>query len=197
MDVFAHALWTAAAARYVNSRRRKKESLPRLNLWRAAFWGVFPDLFAFVPVFLWGLWGMLHGEYYFGRIPRHGSLEPISPDTLPILNLTHRLYSVSHSLIVFALIMLAVWAFLRYRRYADRRILWEMGGWLLHILIDIPSHSYNYFPTPVLWPFSEARFDGISWAMPWFMILNYGALFLVYLYIWRQSWKARVLGSET
>ncbi len=189
-------MWTAAAARYVNSRRGKKEDLPKLNLWRSAFWGVFPDFFAFIPLFLWVGWGFLQGEYYFGKIPRHGMLEAGSAATLPILDLTHKLYSVSHSLIVFVLIMLAVWAFLRYRRKGDQVYLWEMGGWLLHILIDVPSHSYNYFPTPIFWPLSNLRFDGVSWSAPWFMILNYGALFLVYLYLWRQNREVRVSGAE-
>ena len=42
--------------------------------------------------------------------------------------------------------------------------------------------SYNIFhrlrkpvflPTPFLWPISDWKFPGISWAEPWFMVVNY------------------------
>jgi len=62
-----------------------------------------------------------------------------------------------------------------------RRVPWEVGGWLVHILIDIPSHSYKFYPTPFLWPFSEWKFDGWSWGAPIFMIINYSLIIGVYV----------------
>jgi len=66
-------------------------------------------------------------------------------------------------------------------RMTNKRVPFELLGWLLHILIDIPTHSYSFYPTPFLWPISQFKFDGISWAIPWFMIANYSALALVFL----------------
>lgn len=37
-------------------------------------------------------------------------------------------------------------------------------AWLLHIVIDIPSHSKNPWGPKFLWPISNIAFDGISWA---------------------------------
>jgi hypothetical protein len=36
-----------------------------------------------------------------------------------------------------------------------RCIVFEMRGWLLHILIDIPTHSFRYYETRFPWPISD------------------------------------------
>jgi hypothetical protein len=150
MDIFAHGLWTAAAARTANRK------LPRpIHIVWAGFAGVAPDLFAFAPALAVGLW------------ERHVFA--------PNLPLAWQLYRISHSLIVFALVFGVVWLL-------ARRPVLELLGWPLHILIDIPSHSLRFFATPFLWPLSDYRFDGISWANRWFMLANYTALLIVY---WR------------
>jgi hypothetical protein len=38
-----------------------------------------------------------------------------------------------------------------------------------------------------LWPLSDYRFNGISWANRWFMLSNYTALVIVYILLWRTS----------
>ena len=48
--------------------------------------------------------------------------------------------------------------------------------WLIHILIDIPTHSREFLPTPFLWPVSEWKFPGISWGNRYFMMFNYAAI---------------------
>lgn len=37
------------------------------------------------------------------------------------------------------------------------------AGWLLHILVDIPTHSRKRMGTRVFWPLSSWTYDGISW----------------------------------
>jgi len=37
-------------------------------------------------------------------------------------------------------------------------------AWLLHILIDIPTHSRKQWAPQFLWPFSHLSVDGFSWA---------------------------------
>ena len=54
-----------------------------------------------------------------------------------------------------------------------------LGCWLsdlgrrLHIVIDVPTYSANYFPSPVLDPISCAAFGGVERNRPSFMVLNY------------------------
>lgn len=37
-------------------------------------------------------------------------------------------------------------------------------AWLLHILIDIPTHSRKQWAPQFLWPLSNLSIDGVSWA---------------------------------
>jgi hypothetical protein len=92
----------------------------------------------------------------------------------PRLELAWQLYQISHSLFVFSAAFGLVWLI-------RRRPVLEMLGWPLHILIDIPSHTLRFFPTPFLWPVSSYHFDGISWGNRWFMLVNYSAILAVYL----------------
>lgn len=86
------------------------------------------------------------------------------------------LYELSHSLVVFVPVFaLASLLF--------RRPVWELLGWALHILMDIPTHS-AHFPTPFLWPLSSYEFFGVSWRQWWFTAFNYSALALAFLFLW-------------
>ncbi len=184
MDTFAHAFWAGAAAQAANKKLLERNNKKPLSIWRAAFWGVFPDFFALTPAFIWLVWGWLVGSPAIENLTRVDQFEPAVQDAIPIVKLIHSLYNLSHSAIVF----LAVFglAYLLYRRPT-----WELFGWLAHILIDIPTHTYRFFPTPVLWPISGWKFDGLSWATPWFMAINYSAIIIVYLYLFRLSRRNR------
>lgn len=168
MDILAHTLWTAAAAKTVNFRLQKK-----VNVRWSAFWGVFPDLFAFTLPFTWLIWQRLFGNPDLARFPRPEHTEPVIP-TPPVFNLASTLYNYSHSLIIFAVVFAVIWGL-------RRRPVWELLGWLLHILIDIPSHTTAFYPTPLFWPISNFRTSGVSWADPKFMVINYSALIVTYL----------------
>ena len=169
MDIFAHGLWAGAAYKAINKKAKKP-----LNVWLAGFWGIFPDLFAFAIGFVWLFGNLIFGDMSFADLPRPGEIEPAPQDTLPIFRLTSTLYSISHSAIVFLIVFGVVFLILR-------RPLWELGGWFIHILLDIPTHFYQFYPTPFLWPISGWKFDGFSWGTPWFLILNYSAVIVVYL----------------
>ena len=164
MDIFSHGLWAGAAAHAVNAKGKKK-----ISVLQAAAWGVFPDLFSFTIAFVWMLATGL-------RFDPHNA-EPFSGNSHTVYQLTQGLYNFSHSLIMFALVFGLVWLVLK-------RPVWEMGGWLFHILIDVPTHSYAFFPTPIFWPVSGWKFNGISWGQPWFMVLDISALAITYLVIW-------------
>ena len=58
---------------------------------------------------------------------------------------------------------------------------WEMFGWFIHILMDIPTHTGLLYPTLFLWPLSDWYVDGNSWGTKWFMVINYSVLLIVFL----------------
>jgi hypothetical protein len=177
MDIFAHTLWTGGIAKTVNNSREKKGKR-LLSVFWATFWGVAPDLFAFGPAFLLMFIGILAGGFHIGDIPKpdfHG-VEDHPEGNFPYAYLSFALYNLSHSLVIFSLVFALVWI-IRRAPYV------ELLGWLLHILIDIPTHSRLFYPTPILYPISQFEISGISWGTPWFMMLNYGALLLFYLYL--------------
>jgi hypothetical protein len=60
-------------------------------------------------------------------------------------------------------------------------------GWWSHIVIDVFTHSADFYPSPVLYPFTYRGFDGVSWNRPDFQVMNYGALVAVTLWLlWRR-----------
>lgn len=158
MDIFAHTLWAAVGAKGINAASHRRA----FNVGWTAFFGVFPDLFAFGFTFLTALPTFL-SDRGFHRSSLSG--------------LPHELYNYSHSLVIWAAVFLLVWAI--------RKKPWlPLFGWALHILIDIPSHVISFYPTPFLFPLSGYRFPyGIQWSNKWYMIINYVALAAVWMYI--------------
>ena len=75
--------------------------------------------------------------------------------------------------------------------YVRRRWLIPLLGWWSHIVIDVFTHSADYYAVPVLYPFMDRGFDGIAWNTPWFMLVNYTALAAVWIFLWqrRKGWR--------
>ncbi|HYD02692.1 MAG TPA: hypothetical protein VEC16_00175, partial [Alphaproteobacteria bacterium] len=63
---------------------------------------------------------------------------------------------ISHSIFVFFAVIGIV--YLIYKKIPI--YLW---AWGLHILVDVPTHTREFLPTPFLWPFFDWYFPGISW----------------------------------
>ena len=163
MDIFAHALWTTAVATPLQRR-----SPQRISLGWATFFGIFPDVFSFAIPAVVRIWW-----YATGVTPS------LLPDTKTAgrFQFVWQLYHASHSLVIFTLVFAIVWLIFR-------RPVFELLGWALHILIDIPTHQ-GMFAVHFLWPFSSYGFSGIRWENPWFMAANYAALILCYSFLWR------------
>ncbi len=173
MDIFAHGLWTAALAKISNKLRKNRTPTKPIV---AAFWGVFPDLFAFTHLFSYLILMSLFGGGGFVFFGKPDEVEPPHNGAW-VFHLASALYQISHSLIIFVIVFGVVWC-IRKKPY------YELLGWLLHIIIDIPTHSYDFYPTPLLWPVSSWKFQyGISWGTSWFMKVNYLSLFAVYAYL--------------
>ena len=196
MDTLAHGLWSLAAAKTTNSVSKKK-----IRVGWMVFWGVLPDLFSFTPAICWMLWLVLVKGVPYSQVPRPEHLASAERAKFFIFQLTDALYHPSHSLIIFTCTFLLVWAVRWYRLNYYRGVKiydtaaipatppWEMCGWLLHILIDIPSHTLRLYPTPFLWPLSDLKVDGISWGRPWFLALNYTALLIAFIVLRLRSKK--------
>lgn len=185
MDIFSHAFWTAVAAKNANSKIKHFKNKKSINVVWVATWGVLPDIFAFAPVFISAALTFLLGvgNQSVFTIPHPSEIEPVNRDTLFIFRLTHALYNISHSAIIFISVFTLVCLI-------TKKIRWEMLGWLFHILIDVPTHSYKFYPTPVFWPLASWKFNGISWATPWFMTINILAILVVTsIYIIRRKSK--------
>lgn len=167
-----------AGTKAVNLKKKKP-----LKVWLAVLFGVFPDIFAFAISFVYLNYLRLTGSA-LPFVVRPGEVEPPVQDQHPLLQFTHLLYNLSHSLFIFFIVFgLTAWYF--------RQPVWEMSGWFLHILMDIPSHSYAFFPTPFLWPVSDFKVDGIPWSAPVFFWTNVLFLAAFYFLLWKAGKEKR------
>lgn len=192
MDVFSHGFWAGAAYKGINEFALKPKGKKPLNFWWAAFWSVFPDIFAFAILFVWLFGNVIFGDLKLSDWPKPEAMEPMALKISPwVYQLTNFFYNFSHSILIFFIIFAGALLISRKPTWElggppnqgrGSPIPWEMGGWLIHILIDIPTHSYQFYPTPFLWPVSGFKFDGFSWGTPWFLVLNYSLILLVYIF---------------
>ena len=180
MDIFSHGLWAGVLYKFLNLKIRGKK---KFNFWLAVFFGVFPDLFAFAIPFVWNFFNILIGKS--SGFPHPDATEPAT-QALPMFQLANHLYNFSHSIIIFALVFAIAFFIFRKKSFI-------LGAWLLHILMDIPTHTYKFFPTPVFWPLAGWKFSGFSWANPWFLAVDYGLLIIVYSWL---IWKERKMKSK-
>jgi hypothetical protein len=138
----------------------------------ALFFGAMPDLISF-------------GLYLFLQI-MHGTWHPGPPpiETLPnwlIIN-----YSIGHSFVICLPLtgLVALWR---------KPIAFAMLAWPFHIVLDFPFHSFKYFPTPIFWPISDFKIDGISWAHWYIWLPNVAGLVLLFYFRRRQKTLKQLL----
>ncbi len=186
MDIISHGFWAGTAYK-AGHKNKSPNHENKKNFFLFIFWSVFPDIISFGLFFLWIVVLVIGSGFNFSLLPDHmktinPSEPPASSDFMPIFSLTSVIYNASHSAIIFFLVFGLFFFFLKTPP-------WTLSGWLFHILIDIPTHSYQFYPTPFLWPVSGFKVYGISWGTPWFLILNYSAMILVYFLFWRRKKK--------
>lgn len=166
MDILAHGLWANIIYKAIPETRGDRKT----TNW-GIFFGIFPDLSAFTPVFAY----IFYQTVFLGQ-----KLALVRPEdngqAIPLSSLTHNLYNFSHSLIIWGVVFLLAWL-------VFKKLPWVLFGWGLHIGLDIFSHSSKFFPTPFLFPFSKFTINGWSWAEPVFMLVNYGLLLILYLFL--------------
>lgn len=104
------------------------------------------------------------------------------PHTEP--SYVHSIYNVTHSLIVWAVVFSIL-------RLIYKKPVKASYARLLHILIDIPTHSLAFFATPFLRPLSNYRFDGIPRSSKIIFIPNLIVLTILYAGYFRKRYKRR------
>ena len=121
----------------------------------------------------------------YNRVTRTVDWSAGRPDISSFPDWIWMLYNISHSIFVWIALFGILWLIFR-------RPIWPVTAGFIAILMDIPTHSRDFLPTPFLWPFSDWTFPGFSWSNGWFMLFNYCLLAALYAYFflikpWREQ----------
>ena len=160
MDFIFHGATNVALQKTIE---QKKET-PRVRWqgwWYAFLWGAIADLVPFtVPV----VYSIFKGiAFWAGENPE-------------MLQVSQNMYQYTHSLVIFGALFLLV-------RAITKKWHLPMLGWALHIVMDMPLHAPEYFPTPFLFPLSSWTLPfGISWTTWWI----WGSVWIVLIgwFVW-------------
>ena len=130
--------------------------------WYSFLFGALPDLFSFGIYFIHSI--------FFSSSPLMGR-----PERSEIPEWVYSLYDISHSLVI-----ASIFIFIAYK--INKEFAFPMLAWPAHIILDFFTHSIEFFPTPILWPISDFKFDGIPWSNPIIFFTNVLLIFLLFIY---------------
>jgi len=138
--------------------------------WLAIFFGAMPDLISFGAFMAINI---VSGTWHMG---------PPSLATLPAWLFTN--YSIGHSFVICLPIigLVSLWR---------RDVAFAMLAWPFHIVLDFPFHSFKFFPTPIFWPISDFKLDGIPWSHWYIWLPNVAGLGILLTYRCRQKRKRK------
>jgi hypothetical protein len=164
MDIISHGLYGGV----VFGQKDKKQ------FWLSTAFGVMPDFLAFGLPFAGTIVAMIAGSdvSIFSQAGHHTDAKYI-----------YIIYNITHSLIIRGIVFGILW--LIYKKPVKASF-----ARLLHILIDIPTHSLAFFATPFLRPISSYKFDGIPWSNKMIFIPNLVILVVLYsIYFYKKAHK--------
>jgi hypothetical protein len=153
MDIISHGLWGGIA---VGRKSRR-------DWWTSFAFSVAPDALSFGIFTVLAVLGL----------SAHPDWQSSAPDLSLIPAYVSVLYDITHSLVTFFVAFGIVWL-IRRKPYLP------MLAWAFHIILDIFTHSVEFFPTPYLWPFPFSPVDGISWGHPYIWYPNVALLAILY-----------------
>ncbi len=130
--------------------------------WYSFLFGALPDLFSFGIYFIHGI--------FFSSSPVMGR-----PTRSEIPEWVYSLYDISHSMVIASIVIFIVYKI-------NKEFAFPMLAWPAHIILDFFTHSIEFFPTPILWPISDFKFDGIPWSNPIIFFTNVLLIFLLFIY---------------
>jgi hypothetical protein len=163
MDIVAHGLWVGIGL----AAARRKHDISRSTVFATVGAAMAPDLIQLLPVLFAAVShpdGIAVLRAYIMALP---GFEPSLPPLVKLL--TYNLHCLMHSAVVAAVVTAVAW-------WVTRSLWLPLLGWWSHIVIDVFTHSAEFYPVPVLYPFSQRGFDGIAWNEPWFLLANYAAI---------------------
>ena len=162
MDTFSHALWGYGLFGF---RKSPRLAYPKF----AALMGAMPDLISFGALFFMRV---IDGSYTWGK-----------PALATLPAWIYPAYNVGHSFVVaFTVIgLVAIWR---------KEIAFAMLAWPFHITLDFPIHILEYFPTPMFWPVSDFKMDGIPWSHWYIWFPNVAGIIILLAYRDRQKRRA-------
>ena len=170
MDILAHSLWAGAGLAVA----RRHVVLSRRTVVATITLAALPDLIHLTPIIGWWLFG----DGTLAALRAYSTALPGQALGLPPLveMLSHHLHCVMHSALVCGAVTGVLWAV--------RGGLWiPLLGWWSHIVIDVFTHSADFYPSPVFYPITQRGFNGLAWNTPWFTAVNYAALAAVFLWL--------------
>ena len=135
--------------------------------WYSFLFGAVPDLFSFGIYFIHSI--------FFSSSPLMGR-----PTRSEIPEWVYSLYDISHSLVI-----ASIFIFIAYK--INKEFAFPMLAWPAHIILDFFTHSIEFFPTPILWPISDFKFDGIPWSNPIVFFANVICIFFLFVYRRKKS----------
>jgi hypothetical protein len=171
VDIVAHGLWAAAGMAALSRVR----PVSRAEAAGAVAMAALPDLAQLLPLVAAVLAGHSGPEVLWAYAKALPGLEPDLPPWVDAA--AHHLHCVLHSAVIAAGVTALAWA-------ATKRFWWPLAGWWSHVVLDIFTHSAEFYPSPVLYPFTQRGFDGVAWNTPGFMAVNYAALAAAALALW-------------
>ena len=179
MDIVAHGLWAGIATAAVGLRVQ----LPRRTVPLAVGLAMLPDVLQILPIAAYSTFS----SGSFADLTEYANATPGNePEMPPALSLlVHHLHCVMHSAIVAAIVTaVAMWW--------QRGLWFPLLGWWSHIVIDVFTHSADYYPSPVFYPVTQRGFDMVAWNTPAFMAVNYFALAVAAWWIYRRRNRGRL-----
>ncbi|MFM9884226.1 MAG: hypothetical protein ACKVQT_14465 [Burkholderiales bacterium] len=171
MDIFSHSLWVIAG---VEVARRRRIITGRHYFIPSAILAALPDVIHLVPVLAWALFGngSIAGLYSYAiALPDR---EPAMPAMVALT--AHHLHCIMHSGIVAGALTALVWL-------VHRRLWPPLLAWWSHILIDVFTHSDDYYPSPIFYPITYWGFDGLAWNKPALLAINYALLIVMFFWL--------------
>jgi hypothetical protein len=152
MDILAHGVYNIALQKTI-----RKDADTKKKVVESFWWGIAPDLLAFgIPFLL---------MVFTGSFDHHVAVNG--------MNIPKVVYPFTHSLVIFSSVFIFI-------RLVTKKWYLPMLGWGLHVLMDMPLHTPEFYPTPFLFPLSSYTLPfGISWGTP----LLWGGLWLLVI-IW-------------
>ena len=125
--------------------------------------GALPDLLSF-------------GLYFLIRLLSQGiNIEFGRPEIDTIPHWVFSMYNLSHSFVIVSIILLVVFLW-------NKNLCFPLLAWPFHIFLDSLFHNLEYFPTPILWPISDYKYDGVPWSNPSIWIGNIICIMILFIY---------------